>query len=48
MPNAYEWLKRWNRSGYDRLVPNFNGGPKPKLNEGEIEILKNPLKYKDD
>jgi putative transposase len=48
MPTAYEWLKRWNKSGYDGLVPNFNGGPKPKLSEEEIEILKNLLKYKDD
>ena len=48
MPTAYEWLKRWNKSGYDGLVPNFNGGPKPKLREEEIEILKNLLKHKDD
>ena len=48
MPTAYEWLKRWNKSGYDGLVPNFNGGPKPKLSEEEIEILKNLLKHKDD
>ena len=48
MPTAYEWLKRWNKSGYDGLVPNFNGGPKAKLSEEEIEILKNLLKHKDD
>ena len=48
MPTAYEWLKRWNKSGYDGLVPNFNGGPKPKLSEEEIEMLKNLLKHKDD
>lgn len=48
MPTAYEWLKRWNKSGYDGLVPNFNGGPKPKLSEEELEVLKNLLKHKDD
>ena len=48
MPTAYEWLKRWNKSGYDGLVPNFNGGPKPKLSEEEIKMLKNLLKHKDD
>lgn len=48
IPTAYEWLKRWNKSGYVGLVPNFNGGPKPKLSEEEIEILKNLLKHKDD
>ncbi len=48
MPTAYEWLKRWNKSGYDGLIPNFNGGPKPKLSEEETEILKNLLKHKDD
>ena len=48
MPTAYEWLKRWNKSGYDGLIPHFSGGPKPKLSEAEIEILKNLLKTKDD
>ncbi len=46
VPTAYEWLKRWNKSGYDGLVPQFSGGPKPKLNEDEIEILKTLLKNK--
>ena len=47
MPTAYEWLKRWNKSGYNGLVPNFSGGPKPKLNREDVEILKNILKNKD-
>ena len=47
LPTAYEWLKRWNKSEYDGLIPHFSGGPKPKLSEEEIEILKNLLKTKD-
>jgi len=47
MPTAYEWLKRWNKSGYSGLVPHFSGGPKPKLSKEEIEMLKNLLKTKD-
>ncbi len=46
-PTAYEWLKRWNKSGYEGLIPHFSGGPKPKLNKKEIEELKNLLKSKD-
>ena len=46
VPTAYEWLKRWNKSGYYGLVPQFSGGPKPKLSEDEIGILKTLLKNK--
>ncbi|MGB9660121.1 MAG: helix-turn-helix domain-containing protein [Nitrososphaerales archaeon] len=35
------WLRAWNKSGYDGLIPKFNGGPRPKLPESEWEkILK--------
>jgi len=47
MPTAYEWLKRWNKSGYGGLTPQFSGGPKPKLSEDEIETLNSLLKTKD-
>ena len=47
VPTAYEWLKRWNKSGYKGLLPHFSGGPKPKLNEEEIDKLMNLLKSKD-
>lgn len=47
VPTAYEWLKRWNKSGYDGLVPHFSGGPKPKLSEEEIKTLEKLLKTKD-
>ena len=29
------WLRAWNRNGYEGLIPNFNGGPKPKMPESE-------------
>jgi len=46
-PTAYEWIKRWNKSGYEGLIPHFSGGPKPKLNKEEIKELKHLLKSKD-
>jgi len=30
----------WNERGYEGLVPNFSGGPKPKLGDAEREDLK--------
>ena len=29
------WLKRWNEEGYDGLAPEFDGGPKPKMDGSE-------------
>ncbi len=29
------WLRRWNEKGYDGLVPNFTGGPKPRMESSE-------------
>jgi len=35
------WLKRWNKKGYDGLIPELRGGPKPKLPDSEWDkILK--------
>lgn len=35
------WLRAWNRNGYEGLMPNFNGGPKPKMAESEWDkVLK--------
>lgn len=33
------WISRWNRQGYDGLMPNFTGGPKPKLPDGEWDKM---------
>lgn len=46
-PTGYNWLDLWNKRGYDGLVPNFSGGPKPKLGEAEREELKQMLAEKD-
>ena len=46
-PTGYNWLDLWNKRGYDGLVPNFSGGPKPKLGESEREELKQILAEKD-
>jgi putative transposase len=46
-PTGYNWLDLWNKSGYEGLVPNFSGGPKPKLGEDEREKLKQMLAEKD-
>ena len=46
-PTGYNWLDSWNKRGYDGLMPNFSGGPKPKLDESEREELKQMLAEKD-
>ena len=44
---AYEWLSRWNESGYDGLIPRFAGGKPGKLTKDQKEELKSLLKAKD-
>jgi putative transposase len=46
-PTGYSWLDSWNKQGYKGLVPNFSGGPKPKVGEAEREELKRMLVDKD-
>jgi putative transposase len=46
-PTGYSWLDSWNKQGYKGLVPNFSGGPKPKVGEAEREELKRMLAEKD-
>ncbi len=29
------WIGRWNNQGYNGLIPEFTGGPKPKVTENE-------------
>jgi putative transposase len=33
------WLKRWNEKGYDGLAPEFDGGPKPRINGSEWDRI---------
>jgi putative transposase len=46
-PTGYSWLDYWNERGYDGLVPNFSGGPKPKLGDDERDYLKRMIFEKD-
>ena len=46
-PTGYSWLDSWNKQGYEGLVPNFSGGPKPKLGEAGREELRRILGEKD-
>jgi putative transposase len=46
-PTGYSWLDSWNKQGYKGLVPNFSGGPKPKVGEAEREELKRMIGEKD-
>jgi len=46
-PTGYSWLDSWNEQGYEGLVPNFSGGPKPKLVDADREELKRMLAEKD-
>ncbi len=44
---AYEWLRRWNESGYDGLIPKFAGGKPSKLSTDQKKELKQLLEAKD-
>ncbi len=44
---AYEWLRRWNESGYEGLIPRFAGGKPGKLSKDQKEELKSLLEAKD-
>ena len=44
---AYEWLKRWNESGYNGLIPRFAGGKPGKLTREQKDELKVLLEAKD-
>jgi len=44
---AYLWQDRWNKGGYEDLIPKFAGGRPPKLSAGDKEKLKEYLNEKD-
>ena len=31
------WLKGWNEQGYEGLIPHFDGGPNPRMQQSEWE-----------
>lgn len=33
------WLKRWNERGYQGLAPEFDGGPKPRIDSSEWDRI---------
>ena len=44
---AYTWQRRWNKDGYDGLVPKHSGGRPSKLSDLQKEQLKTYLSFKD-
>ncbi len=46
-PTGYSWRDSWNKQGYSGLLPNFSGGPKPKLEDPERKELKKILAEKE-
>jgi putative transposase len=40
------WLKRWNGKGYDGLPPDFDGGPKPRIADGEWDKIVKEIENK--
>lgn len=44
---GYQWLQRWNESGYEGLVPRFAGGKPSKLTPDQKKELKGLLEAKD-
>lgn len=47
-PVAYQWQKRWNKDGYDGLIPRFAGGCPSKLLDEQKEELEEILHQRDD
>jgi transposase len=45
---GYEWLKRYNQGGVEKLKPAFGGGRPPKLSKDKQEKLKEELKARRD
>jgi len=39
-PVGYEWQERWNKSGYDGLIPRYAGGRPSKLSDQQKERLR--------
>ena len=44
---AYEWLRRWNESGFDGLIPRFAGGKPSKISAEQKKELRTLLEAKD-
>lgn len=40
------WLKRWNEKGYGGLTPEFDGGPKPRIDESEWDKIVKEIENK--
>lgn len=47
-PVAYQWQERWNKDGYDGLIPRFAGGCPSKLSDEQKEELEEILHQRDD
>ncbi len=45
---GYNWLERWNKDGYEGLIPRFAGGRPSKLTDVEKSQLKYILAKRDD
>ena len=47
-PVAYQWQERWNKDGYDGLIPRFAGGCPSKLSDEQKAELEEILHQRDD
>ena len=45
---GYEWQNRWNKEGYEGLIPRYAGGRPSKLSNKQNKELKEILKQRDD
>ena len=45
---GYDWLKRWNEGGLEKLEPTFGGGRPPKLSNDKKAELKQKLEERSD
>ena len=44
---AYQWLERWNESGFEGLIPRFAGGKPSKLSAEQKKEFRTLLESKD-
>ncbi len=46
-PTAYEWLDDWNQHGLESVIPNYAGGAPRRLDDEQLEAVKDELRKHD-
>ncbi len=46
-PTAYEWQEDWNKHGLESIIPNYAGGAPRRLDDEQLEAVKEELRKHD-